>query len=60
VLHSGDRQRCVIKINLRPLQITQLGRPQSVAEGQQDHGLISVRSAIVFAPFDQLLDLAFG
>jgi hypothetical protein len=50
----------VIKINLRPLQIAQLGRPQSVAEGQQDHGLISVRSAIVFAPFDQLLDLAFG
>jgi hypothetical protein len=31
-----------------------------VPEGEQDHGLIPVWSAIATAPFDQLLDLAFG
>jgi hypothetical protein len=29
-------------------------------KGQPDHGLIPVRPTVVFAPLDQLLDLAFG
>jgi hypothetical protein len=29
-------------------------------EGEQDHGLVAMRPAIVLAGFDQLLDLTFG
>jgi hypothetical protein len=50
----------VIKINLRPLKVAQLGSSQPMAKGQQDHGLIPVRPAIALAALDQLLDLAFG
>ena len=60
VLCTGDRQRRSGKINLGPLQVTDLGRPQPVAEGHQDHGLIPVRPPAAFAARDQLLDLAFG
>src|SRR5262245_48755757 len=60
VLDPTDRKRRGRKIDLGPLQITQLGSPQPVAECQQDHGLIPVRPAIAPASVDQPLDLAFG
>ena len=60
VLYAVDRHRCGLKIDLRPLQVAQFGGSQPVPEGQQDHGLIPVRPTVVFAPLDQLLDLAFG
>jgi len=60
VLHAVNRHRCGLEIDLGPLQIAQLGSPQSVPERQQDHGLVSVRSTVAFAPFDQLLDLTLS
>ena len=60
VLCSGDRERCSGEINLGPLQVANLGSPQPVPERQQDHGLVSVRPAIVLAASNQLLDLALG
>jgi len=57
VLCPGDRQRRGLEINLGPLQVANFGRPESMPEGNQDHGLVPVRPAIALAAFDQPLDL---
>ena len=60
MLCPGDCECCGLEIDLGPLQVADLGRPQAVPEGQQDHGLIPVRPAIVSAALDQPLDLWLG
>src|SRR5215472_1890326 len=60
MLRTGDRERCTGKIDLGPLQVANLGSPQAVAEGNQDHGLVAMRLPVALASFDQLLDLFLG
>ena len=50
----------MIEIDLGPLQVAQLAGSQPMPKGEQDHGLVAMRPAIVLAGFDQLLDLTFG
>ena len=35
---STDVQDCVFQVYLLPAQVNQLGGPQTMPEGQQDHG----------------------
>ena len=48
----------MIEIDPCPLQVAQLAGSQPMPEGEQDHGLVAMRPAIVLAGFDQLLDLS--
>jgi len=45
-----------LEIDLFPAQVRQLGRPEAVAEGQEDHGCVPVARGRL----DQPLDLARG
>ena len=56
----GDCECCGLEIDLGPLQVANLGGSQPVPEGQQDHGLVAMRSAIALAALDQPLDLRLG
>ena len=48
------------EIDLIPTQVYKLGRPQAVAEGDEDHGGIPVTPAIGPGGIDQLIDLGAG
>ena len=48
------------EIDLIPTQVYKLGRPQTVAEGDKDHGGIPVTPAIGLGGTDQPIDLAAG
>jgi hypothetical protein len=44
-----------------PLQVAQLGRPQTVTIGDQDHGRVAMPvSPMLAGGLDQLLDLVAG
>ena len=46
LLGPADVQDGVGEIDLIPAQVYKLGRPQAVAEGDKDYGLIPVTAAI--------------
>ena len=48
------------EIDLIPTQVYKLGRPQTVAEGDKDHGGIPVTPAIGLGGIDQPIDLGAG
>src|SRR5262245_23669604 len=60
VFGASDGQGCSFEINLGPLQVTQLRRPEAMPEGEQDHGLVPMRPAMALASVDQPLDLFLG
>ena len=45
------------EIHLIPAQVYKLGRPQTVAEGDKDHGGIPVTPAVTLGGIDQPVDL---
>ena len=48
------------EIDLIPTQVYKLGRPQTVAEGDKDHGGIPVTPAVGLGGIDQPIDLGAG
>ena len=48
------------EIDLIPTQVYKLGRPQTVAEGDEDHGAIPMTPAIGLGGIDQPIDLSAG
>jgi hypothetical protein len=58
---STDVQTAGIEFDLMPLQVAQLGGPEPVAVGQQNHGRVAVAVATMLARgLDQPLDLTAG
>ena len=53
-------QHGVAEIDLIPTQVYELGRPQTVAEGDKDHGGVPVTPAIGLGGTDQPIDLGAG
>jgi len=60
VLATGDVHRGGPEVDSVPGQIAQLGSPQGMPIGHDDHRRVAVAVAIGFSRLDQLLDLAFG
>ena len=60
LLDPPDVQDGVGEIDLIPTQVDKLGRPQTMAEGNQDHGGIPVTPAIGLGGIDQPIDLGAG
>ena len=56
VLDPANVQVSGLEVHLLPTQIANLGCPQTVAEGQQDHERVAMTVAIVFCRLDQPLD----
>src|SRR5262249_12384778 len=57
---SADVQDGVFEVDLLPAQVHQLGGPQTMPEGQQDHGGVAMAPAVVSGGLNQPLDLALG
>src|SRR6266849_6999712 len=53
VLDPPHVEHRAIEVDLVPAQVTDLGRPQPVAEGHQDHGGIPVAVAVALGGLDQ-------
>jgi SNF2-related domain len=53
--HMQDRS---VEIDLIPAEVADLGRPETVAEGDQDHGRVPVPMAVGLGRLDQDFDLA--
>ena len=60
LLGPPDVQDGVGEIDLIPAQVNKLGRPQTAAEGDKDHGGIPVTPAIGLGGTDQPIDLGAG
>ena len=60
VLDPADVQHRAGEVDLVPAQVADLGRAQSMPEGQQDHGGVAVAVPVAPGGFDQRLDLADG
>ena len=59
-LGPADVQDGMGEIDLIPTQVYKLGRPQTVAEGDEDHGAIPMTPAISLGGIDQPIDLGAG
>ena len=60
LLGPADVQDGVGKIDLIPTQVYKLGRPQTVAEGDEDHGAVTMTPAVTLGGIDQPVDLGAG
>ena len=60
VLDAADVKHGTGKVDLVPAQVTHLGSPQAVPEGEQDHGGVAVTVAVAPGSLDQRLDLVGG
>src|SRR5262249_24068889 len=60
LLNPADVQHGVFEVDLLPAQVHQLGGPQTMPEGQQDHGGVAMAPAVVPGSLNQPLDLALG
>ena len=60
LLDSTDVQDGVFQVHLLPTQVHQLGGPQTVPKGQQNHRCVAMAPAIVLGRLNQPLDLALG
>src|SRR5262249_29548142 len=61
ILDTVNVQAALRELDLLPLQIADLRRPQTVAKGHQDHGRVAMPIAAVLArAVHQALDLALG
>jgi len=58
VLDPADVEDGGTEFDLVPTEIAQLGRPQPVAEGDQDHGGVPVPMSVGLGHLDQGGDLA--
>ena len=59
-LDPADVQGGRVELDLIPAQVHQLGRPQAMPVGHQDHGGVAVAIAVVFGGLHQPLDLGLG
>src|SRR6516162_7054578 len=57
---STDVQDGVFQVDLLPAKVHQLGGPQTVPKGQQDHGCVAMAPAVVLGRLNQPLDLSLG
>src|SRR5215831_7441685 len=61
ILHPVNVQAALGELDLLPLQVADLGGPQTVSIGHQDHGRIAMAVAAVLArAVHQPVDLALG
>ena len=60
LLHAADMQARAGEVDLVPSQVHQLGRPQAVAEGDEDGGGVAVAMAVAASRLHQPLDLRLG
>src|SRR5215471_6558478 len=60
LLDSTDVQDGVFQVDLLPAQVHQLGGPETVPEGQQEHCRVAMAPAVVLGGLNQPLDLALG
>ncbi len=60
LLDPADVQRGRAELHLIPAQVHQLGGPQAVPVGHQDHGGVPVAPAVSLGGFHQPLDLGLG
>jgi hypothetical protein len=58
VLDPADVQDGGAKLDLIPTQVAQLGSPEPMTEGDQDHGRVPVPVPVGHGGFHQGLDLA--
>ena len=59
-LGPPDVQNGMGEIHLIPAQVYKLGRPQTVAEGDEDHGAVPMTPAVTLGGIDQPIDLGAG
>jgi hypothetical protein len=57
VLDPADMEHAAFEIDLIPTKVADLGRPQPVPEGEQDHGGVAVTVPVALGRLDQLPDL---
>jgi hypothetical protein len=55
--HAVLLEACVVQIDLAPAQIDELGRPQAVAIGHEDHGRVTMAMTVLARGLHQHLDL---
>jgi len=61
IFHAVNVQAALGEFDLVPLQVAHLGRPQTVAIGDQDHGRVAMPiAAMLSGAVHQALDLALG
>src|SRR5215475_13633983 len=61
ILHPVNVQAAVGELDLLPLQVADLRRPQAMAVGHQDHGRVAIPiAAVLTRTVHQPLDLALG
>jgi hypothetical protein len=46
-----------VEVDLVPVQVADLGRPQPVPEGKQDHGRVTMAMPVALGGLDHCLDL---
>src|SRR5450631_2202140 len=51
-------EHCAVEVDLVPAQVADLGRPQPVPEGEQDHGRVTMAMPVALGGLDHCLDLA--
>jgi hypothetical protein len=57
VLDPADVEHGAVEVDLVPTEVADLGRPQAVPAGQQDHGGIAMALPVALGRLDQLPDL---
>jgi hypothetical protein len=50
-------ERRAVEVDLVPAQIADLGRPEAMPEGDQDHGGVAVTVPVALGGLDQTFDL---
>jgi hypothetical protein len=60
VLDPADVQGCAGEVNLVPTQVADLGSPQPVPVGEEDHRRVTMAVTVVPRGLEQGLDLAWG
>ena len=53
LLDSTNAQDCVFQVRLFPTQVNQVGGPETVPKGQQDHGCVTMAPAIALGRLNQ-------
>jgi hypothetical protein len=59
-LRPADGQRAGVEVDLVPAEIDQLGHPESVPIGHEDHGRVPVAPTVISGGLLQAADLAVG
>ena len=52
--------RCRPEVDCVPTEVANLGSPEAMPVGEQDHGGVAVAVAVAFGRLDQRLDLSLG